>query len=318
MTVPVAPAIAAPAVSPYLHIDARFRRLVIGTARLDCLHTGSRWTEGPVWLSATQELVWSDIPNNRLLRWSEGAGAGVFRQPSDFNNGNTLDREGRIVGCLHGARAVVRTEHDGSITTLASHWQGKRLNSPNDVVVKSDGSIWFTDPDYGINSDYEGYRADTEIGACNVYRIDGANGELALVAGDMERPNGLAFSPDESKLYIADTGQTHREDGPHHIRVFDVTDGQRLTGGRVFATIDPGLADGFRLDERGNIWTSAGDGVHCYAPDGALLGKILVPEVVSNVTFGGPRGNRLFITATTSLYAVYLAVNGARRPASPG
>lgn len=301
--------------SPFQHLDPRFRRMVIDTARLDCLHTGNRWSEGPVWLAATQELIWSDIPNNRLMRWSEGAGAGVFRQPSNFNNGNTLDREGRIVGCLHGDRAVVRTEHDGSITTIASHWQGKRLNSPNDVVVKSDGSIWFTDPDYGINSDYEGYAAQTEIGACNVYRVDGQSGEMSIVSADMERPNGLAFSNDESQLYIADTGLTHREGGPHHIRVFDVVDGVKLRGGEVFATISPGLADGFRLDDRGNIWTSAGDGVHCYAPDGTLLGKILVPEVVSNVVFGGPRGNRLFITATTSLYAVYLAVNGAVRPA---
>ena len=300
--------------SPFRHLDDRFRRMVIDTARLDRLYTGCRWSEGPVWLAATEELIWSDIPNNRLMRWSEGAGAGVLRQPSQFNNGNTLDREGRIVGCLHGARSVVRTEHDGSITTLASHWQGKRLNSPNDVVVKSDGSIWFSDPDYGINSDYEGYQAETEIGACHVYRIDGDTGQLSMVSADLERPNGLAFSLDESQLYIADTGLSHRADGPHHIRVFDVVDGRHLRGGAVFATIDPGVADGFRLDHRGNLWTSAGDGVHCYAPDGTLLGKILVPEVVSNVVFGGLRGNRLFITATTSVYAVYLAVNGARRP----
>ncbi|MBP1316077.1 MULTISPECIES: SMP-30/gluconolactonase/LRE family protein [Herbaspirillum] len=300
--------------TPFQHLDPRFRRMVIDTAQVDRLYHGCRWAEGPVWLPATQELIWSDIPNNRLMRWSEGAGAGVFRQPSHFNNGNTLDREGRIVGCLHGGRAVVRTEHDGSITTLASHWQGKRLNSPNDVVVKSDGSIWFTDPDYGINSDYEGYQAESEIGACNVYRIDGDSGDISLVSSDLERPNGLAFSTDESRLYIADTGLTHRAGGPHHIRVFDVVEGATLKGGEVFATIDPGLADGFRLDAQGNIWTSAGDGVHCYAPDGTLLGKILIPEVVSNVVFGGPRGNRLFITATTSLYAVYLAVNGAVRP----
>jgi len=306
---------ALPAASPLLTIDPRFAALVIPSTRLDCLHTGSRWTEGPVYLPATDELIWSDIPNNRLLRWSEGAGGGVFRQPSGFNNGNTLDREGRIVSCLHGARAVVRTEHDGSRTVLASHWEGKRLNSPNDVVVKSDGSIWFTDPSYGIDSDYEGYRADSEIGGCHVYRVDGQSGELELVSGDFERPNGLAFSPDESRLYIADTGRTHRANGPHHIRVFDVIDGRTLSGGEVFAIVSPGLADGFRLDERGNVWTSAGDGVHCYAADGALLGKILVPEVVSNVCFGGPRLNRLFITATTSLYAIYLAVNGARRPA---
>lgn len=209
---------------------------------------------------------------------------------------------------------MVRTEHDGSRTVLASHWQGKRLNSPNDVVVKSDGSIWFTDPAYGIDSDYEGHKADSEIGGCHVYRIDGQSGQLTLVSDDFERPNGLAFSPDEKLLYIADTGRTHRPDGPHHIRVFEVGGDDRLGGGRVFATISPGLADGLRLDERGNVWTSAGDGVHCYAPDGSLLGKILVPEVVSNVCFGGPRNNRLFITATSSLYAIYLAVNGARRP----
>ncbi|WP_288408043.1 SMP-30/gluconolactonase/LRE family protein [uncultured Herbaspirillum sp.] len=308
------PSYVATAATPYEHLDPRFAALVVPSARLDCLHSGSRWTEGPVYLPATDEVIWSDIPNNRLMRWSEGAGTGTFRQPSDYNNGNTLDREGRIVGCLHGARAVVRTEHDGSRTVLASHWQGKRLNSPNDVVVKSDGSIWFTDPAYGIDSDYEGHKADSEIGGCHVYRIDGQSGQLALVSDDFERPNGLAFSPDEKLLYIADTGRTHRPDGPHHIRVFEVGGDDRLGGGRVFATISPGLADGLRLDERGNVWTSAGDGVHCYAPDGSLLGKILVPEVVSNVCFGGPRNNRLFITATSSLYAIYLAVNGARRP----
>ncbi|ALU90382.1 gluconolactonase [Herbaspirillum rubrisubalbicans M1] len=313
MSVP-SPSAAATAAAPYEHLDPRFAALVVPSARLDCLHSGNRWTEGPVYLPATDEVIWSDIPNNRLMRWSEGAGAGTFRQPSDYNNGNTLDREGRIIGCLHGARAVVRTEHDGSRTVLASHWQGKRLNSPNDVVVKSDGSIWFTDPSYGIDSDYEGHKADSEIGGCHVYRIDAQSGQLTLVSDDFERPNGLAFSPDEKLLYIADTGRTHRPDGPHHIRVFEVGGDDRLSGSRVFATISPGLADGLRLDERGNVWTSAGDGVHCYAADGSLLGKILVPEVVSNVCFGGPRNNRLFITATSSLYAIYLAVNGARRP----
>ncbi|HZG21494.1 MAG TPA: SMP-30/gluconolactonase/LRE family protein [Herbaspirillum sp.] len=300
--------------SPYDICDPRFTALIVPSARLDCLHGGSRWTEGPVYLPATDELIWSDIPNNRLLRWSEGTGAGVFRQPADYNNGNTLDREGRIVSCLHGTRAVVRTEHDGRRTVLASHWQGKRLNSPNDVVIKSDGSIWFTDPAYGIDSDYEGYRADSEIGGCHVYRIDGQSGELTRVCDDFERPNGLAFSPDEKRLYIADTGRTHRADGPHHIRVFQVGEHGQLSGGEVFAEIRPGLADGFRLDALGNVWTSAGDGVHCYAPDAVLLGKVRVPEVVSNVCFGGPRHNRLFITATTSLYAIYLAVNGALRP----
>jgi gluconolactonase len=295
--------------------DPRFRRMVVATTTIERLHTGCLWTEGPVYFPAADQLIWSDIPNNRLMRWVPQIGAGVFRYPSNFTNGGTLDREGRLVSCEHGGRRVVRTEHDGRLTVLASHWQGKRLNSPNDVVVKSDGSIWFSDPDYGINSNYEGYRADSEIGACNVYRIDGKSLELSIVADDFERPNGLAFSPDERLLYIADTGQTHREDGPHHIRVFDVSAAGKLSNGRVFAVIDPGLADGFRLDEHGNIWTSAGDGVHCYAPDGVLLGKIRLPEVVSNLCFGGARNNRLFITATTSVYAVYVAVNGAVRPA---
>jgi gluconolactonase len=223
-----------------------------------------------------------------------------------------VDRQGRLVTCEHGNRRVSRTEHDGSITVIASHYAGKRLNSPNDVVVKSDGSIWFTDPAYGIDSDYEGHKAESEIGACNVYRVDPGSGEIAIVADDFVRPNGLAFSTDETRLYIADTGATHQPDGPRHIRVFDVDDQGRLTGGRVFATCTEGLFDGFRLDETGRIWTSAGDGVHCYDPDGTLIGKILVPEIVANVVFGGRKRNRLFICATTSLYSILLPVNGAR------
>ncbi|MFL9925028.1 SMP-30/gluconolactonase/LRE family protein [Herbaspirillum lusitanum] len=300
--------------TPFEFHDPRFRRMVVATTTIERLYQGCLWAEGPVYLPATDELIWSDIPNNRMMRWAPEIGGGVFRRASDFTNGNTLDREGRIVSCQHGGRQVVRTEADGSITVLASHWQGKRLNSPNDVVVKSDGSIWFTDPDYGINSDYEGYKAESEIGACNVYRLDPATQELSIVASDFERPNGLAFSADESKLYIADTGLTHRAGGPHHIRVCDVIDGKRLGEGKLLAEINPGLADGFRLDSNGNIWTSAGDGVHCLSPEGELLGKIRIPEVVSNVVFGGPRNNRLFITATTSVYAVYVAVNGAQRP----
>ncbi len=293
--------------------DERFRRLVIPTARLEKLAEGCRWAEGPAYFPAGRYLVWSDVPNDRMLRYDETSDAvSVFRAPSHYSNGNTVDQRGRLVTCEHGARRVTRTEHDGTITVLASHYQGKRLNSPNDVVVKSDGSIWFTDPAYGIDSDYEGHKAESEIGACHVYRIDPHSGDVTIVASDFVRPNGLAFSPDETKLYVADTGATHVPDGPRHIRVFDVGRDGRLSGGEVFATCTSGLFDGFRLDEAGRIWTSAGDGVHCYDPDGTLIGKILVPEAVANVVFGGVKRNRLFICATTSLYAIMLPVNGAK------
>ena len=209
-----------------------------------------------------------------------------------------------------------RTEIDGARTVLADRYDGKRFNSPNDVVVKSDGSIWFSDPSYGIDSDYEGDAAPGEIGACNVYRIDPATGRVTVVAWDFVQPNGLAFSPDESILYIADTGITHRADGPHHLRRFKVSaDGRSISGGEVFATCPVGVYDGFRVDVDGNLWLSAGDGVHCHASDGALLGKILVPEAVANVCFGGPKLNRLFICATTSLYSVFLNARGALRQA---
>jgi gluconolactonase len=249
-----------------------------------------------------------------ILQWAEGLGVRVYRHPSNNSNGHTRDRQGRLVSCEHGARRVTRTEHDGSITVLADRYKGKRLNSPNDVVVKSDGSVWFTDPPYGIMSDYEGHKAKSEIGACNVYRIDPKSGDLAVVADDFNKPNGIAFSPDEQILYIADTGGSHDPDGEHHIRAFDVVGGKKLRNGWVFAEISPGMADGFRIDTDGNIWTSAGDGVHCFSPKGELLGKIRVPEAVSNVCFGGPKRNRLFITATTSLYAVYVGQVGAQRP----
>ena len=294
-------------------LDERFRRLVIPTARLETLAEGCRWAEGPAYFPAGRYLVWSDIPNDRMMRYDETSGAvSVFRAPSGYSNGNTVDRHGRLVTCEHGTRRVTRTEHDGTVTVLASHHQGKRFNSPNDVVVKSDGSIWFTDPAYGIDSDYEGHRADSETGGCHVYRIDPHSGDVSVVADDFARPNGLAFSPGEGLLYVADTGATHVLDGPRHIRVFDVSQDGRLSGGRVFATCTSGLFDGFRLDEAGRIWTSAGDGVHCYEPDGTLIGKILVPEAVANVVFGGVKRNRLFICATTSLYAVLLPVNGAK------
>jgi gluconolactonase len=296
-----------------ISLDERFQRLVISTARLEKLYEGCRWAEGPAYFPAGRYLVWSDIPNDRMLRYDETSGAvSVFRHPAGYTNGNTVDRQGRLISCEHGNRRVGRTEHDGSITVIASHYQGKRLNSPNDAVVKSDGSIWFTDPAYGIDSDYEGHKAESEIGACNVYRVDPHSGDIRIVADDFVRPNGIAFSPDERRLYVADTGATHVKDGPRHIRVFDVSDDGRLSGGKVFATSTAGLFDGMRLDEAGRIWTSAGDGVHCYDPDGTLLGKILVPEAVANVVFGGVKRNRLYICGTTSLYAIMLPVNGAK------
>lgn len=289
-------------------IRKEFSKLIVFHARLERLWTGGRWTEGPVFLPATRMLLWSDIPNDRMLRWVEGGDVTIYRQPSNNSNGNTLDREGRLITCEHGARRVTRTEIDGSITVLVDNYQGKKLNSPNDVVVKSDGSVWFTDPDYGITSDYEGGRDTSEIGKCLVFRLNPETKELTMVADDFEKPNGLAFSLDESVLYISDTG--HREGGPPHIRAFSVASDNTLSGGDVFAVVNPGASDGFRIDERGNMWTSAGDGVHCYSPNGELIGKILVPETVSNVCFGGAKNNRLFITATTSLYSVYLAVRG--------
>ena len=292
--------------------DVRFLYLTVGSSRLDRLYDGCRWAEGPVWFNDMGCLLWSDIPNQRILRWSEGAGVSVYRHQSNFSNGHTRDAQGRLVSCEHGTRRVTRTEIDGTVTILADAYKGKRLNSPNDVVVQSDGSIWFTDPTYGILSDYEGYRADPEQPVHGVYRID-PSGTITLVADDFAQPNGLVFSPDESKLYIADSAFSHDPSAPRHIRVFDVADGT-LGNPRVFAHIDNGLPDGIRVDVQGNLWSSAGDGVHCFAPDGTRLGKILVPEVVANLTFGGPRKNRLFIAATSSLYVIYVAATGAQRP----
>jgi gluconolactonase len=294
-------------------LDERFHRLVNSNARLERLYEGCRWAEGPAYFPAGRYVVWSDIPNDRMLRYDEMSNAvGLFRQPAGYSNGNTVDRQGRLVSCEHGNRRVSRTEHDGSITVIASHCDGKRLNSPNDVVVKLDGSIWFTDPSYGIDTDYEGHKAESEIGACHVYRVDALSGEIRIVADDFVRPNGIAFSLDERHLYVADTGASHVKDGPRHIRRFDIGDDGRLSGGDVFATCTSGVFDGFRLDDAGRIWTSAGDGVHCYHPDGTLIGKVLVPEVVANVVFGGPKRNRLYICGTTSLYAIAVQVNGAK------
>ena len=301
------------AAQDYETLDGRFSRLFNPTAHVHKLFTGCHWAEGPAYFPASRGLVWSDIPSNRLLRFDEGTGhAGPFREPSGHANGNTVDRQGRLVTCEHGGRRVSRTGHDGSVVTLADRYDGKRLNSPNDVVVKSDGSIWFTDPTYGIDSDYEGDRAESEIGASYVYRIDPATGAVTVAADDFVKPNGIAFSPDERQLYIVDTGRSHGAHFPAHMRVFDVSGDGRLLNGREFAACTAGFFDGFRLDEAGRIWTSAGDGVHCYDPDGTLIGKVRVPETVANVCFGGPKRNRLYICATTSLYAVFLFTNGAR------
>lgn len=301
--------------SDYDIIDPRFSALINGSAKLERLWTGGRWTEGPVYVPAARHVIWSDIPNNRVLRYDEvGGGTSIFEAPCGFHNGHTLDSEGRIIACEHGNRRVSRLEHDGNWRTLADRFDGRRLNSPNDVVVKSDGSIWFSDPSYGIDSDYEGYAAPSEIGASNVYRIDPVDGVVTLVASDLVQPNGLAFSTDETTLYISDTGATHVSGLPATIRAYPVSgDGRSLGQGTVFATCECGLFDGFRVDRNGNIFTSSGDSVRIYASDGMLIGRILVPEAVANVCFGGPRRNRLFITATSSLYAVYVKSGPAVR-----
>ena len=285
-------------------LDDRFRGCE-GDSTIGRLYTGCRWAEGPVYVPAGRYLVWSDIPNDRMLRWDETTGAvGVFRQPAGYANGGTLDVQGRLVSCEHGNRRVSRTEHDGSVTTIVDCFDGKRLNSPNDVVVRSDGSIWFTDPSYGIDSDYEGHKAESEIGACNVYRVDGVTGACHVVGDDFVRPNGLAFSRDESSLYIADTRAAH-------IRIFTVTPEGTLTNGRVFAECSEGVFDGIRLDTEGRVWAAAGPAVHCFHPDGTRIGRLGLPEPVSNLAFGGPKRNRLFITASTSLYSLLTTVNGA-------
>ncbi|MEM6322654.1 MAG: SMP-30/gluconolactonase/LRE family protein [Pseudomonadota bacterium] len=296
-------------------IDKRFTRYAMMNVHLETLYTGTRWAEGPAYFPAGKYLIWSDIPNDRLMRYDETSGAvSVFAAPCRNHNGHTVDAQGRLISCEHRGRCVSRVEADGSTTILADRFQGKRLNSPNDAIVKSDGSIWFSDPTYGIDSDYEGDKSDAELDGSYVYRIDPATGALSAVITDMVKPNGLAFSPDESLLYVADTGATHVEDGPRHIRVFSVGADGALSGGEIFATCDTGLFDGFRVDIHGNIWTSAGDGVHCYTPDGTLIGKILTGEVVANVEFGGIKRNRLFICATTTLRAVYLNTRAAPRP----
>jgi gluconolactonase len=296
-------------------LDPAFATYRLTLAAVERLATGFRWAEGPVWFGDGRFLLWSDIPNERILRWDEETGAvSVFRKPSNFANGNTRDRQGRLVTCEHGTRRVTRTEYDGAITVICDGFDGKRLNSPNDVVVTSDGSIWFTDPPFGILGHYEGHRAEPEL-PHNVYRVDGQTGRAAVVAGDIDRPNGLAFSPDESRLYVVECGTT-----PRRFRAFDVTgegEGTRLANDRVFIDAGPGgTPDGFRVDVDGNLWCGWGmgdglDGVTVFAPeDGRPVGRIVLPERCANLCFGGRKRNRLFMAASQSLYALYVNTQG--------
>ena len=295
--------------------DDRFKDLLLPDSKLEKLADGCIWAEGPVYFAEGDFVVWSDIPNNRMMKWSEAEGLSVFRQPSNYSNGNYLDHQGRLITCEHGGRRVSRTEHDGTVVALAEHYQGKRFNSPNDLVTKSDGTIWFTDPPYGILPETkEGYASESEIGGCHVYRLDVESGEITMVADDFDKPNGLAFSPDEARLYISDTGGSHTPNGPHHIRVFDVVDGKRLENGRLFKDIEPGLSDGFRFDKNAYLYTSSYDSIQVFTEAGDFLGKILVPEHIANCTFGGPDKNRLFITASSSLYAITLNTQGVQTP----
>jgi gluconolactonase len=293
-------------------VDPGFLRFRPGNAAVERLATGFRWCEGPVWFGDGRYLLWSDIPNNRILRWDEETGGvAVFRRPSNYANGNTRDRQGRLVTCEHDARRVTRTEYDGALTVLADRFEGKRLNSPNDVVVKSDDSIWFTDPPFGILANYEGHVAEPELGT-NVYRIDGRTGRLSVVTDEVPRPNGLCFSPDETRLYVVVSGATPRE-----IWVFDVVDGgARLANRKVWVDCGPGFPDGLRADREGNLWCGWGggpglDGVAVFDAAGALLGRILLPERCANLCFGGVKRDRLFMAASQSLYAVHVHAQGA-------
>lgn len=294
--------------------DPRFSKLFISHTKLEHLWTGAQWVEGPAYFPAARCLVFSDIPNDRMLRYDETNGVvSVFRSPSQNSNGNTVDHQGRLVTCEHRTRRVTRTAHDGSIVALATHFEGKRLNSPNDIIVKSDGSIWFSDPTYGIDTYYEGDVAVSELGRQCVYRLDPATGALTAMVTNCVQPNGLAFSPDETTLYVSDSGASHVPTQPRAIFAYDVGPDGTLANPRIFARLEDGLYDGLRCDVSGNIWTSAFRAIHCYAPDGTLIGALPMPERVSNLCFGGPKRNRLFITAQTSLYAVYVNTQGAVR-----
>lgn len=296
-------------------LDRRMRDLVLPGVALERLDDSSLWAEGPVYFPCGDYLLWSDIPNERILQWVPGLGVRVYSHRSNNSNGSTRDSLGRRITCEHLTRSVVRFEPDGSRTVLAATYSGKPLNSPNDVVVAPDNAVWFTDPSYGILSDYEGRRAVPEQAGCHVYRIDPATGEIEAKITDMRMPNGLAFRSDGTRLYVADSSYSHADDGHRHVIAFDIGEGGEVGEGRVFARIEHGVPDGLRLDEFDNVWVSSGRGIEVFAPDGTHLGVIHVPEPVANLTFGGPKNNRLFIAASTSLYAVYTAVRGAQRPA---
>jgi len=301
-------------------VDPRFEKYRVGSAAVERLYTGARWAEGPVWFADGRYLLFSDIPNNRMLRWLEDTGeVSVFRSPSNYSNGNYRDRQGRLLTCEHDSRRLTRTEYDDTITVLMDRFQDKRLNAPNDLAVHSDGAIWFSDPGYGIMSNYEGHKAPFELPA-NVYRLDPKTGQATVVASDMDKPNGLCFSPDEKKLYIVDSGVPRHPRDPRPIRVYDVDDGVRLKNGRLFVDMSPGTSDGIRCDVDGNLWSAAGwagesfNGVHVFAPDATLIGKIHLPETCANLCFGGAKKNRLFMAASQSLYAVYVDAQGAQTP----
>ncbi|MBI4608678.1 MAG: SMP-30/gluconolactonase/LRE family protein [Candidatus Rokubacteria bacterium] len=292
-------------------IDPSFARYRLALSRVEQIATGFRWCEGPVWFGDGRYLLWSDIPNNRIMRWDEETGAvSMFRKPSNFANGLTRDRQGRLLTCEHGTRRVTRTEPDGRITVIADRFEGKPLNSPNDIVCKSDGSIWFTDPPFGILGFYEGYVAKVEL-PTNVYRVDGRSGQITMAVGDVNRPNGLCFSPDESKLYIVEGGVT-----PRIIHAFDVDGGTRLTNKRPVVNAGPGTPDGLRCDVDGNLWVGWGmgqeglDGIHVFNPDGKLIGRIDLPARCANLCFGGPQRNRLFMCGSTAMYSLYVNTQG--------
>jgi gluconolactonase len=303
------------ALAEYSVLDARMRGLIVGSAHLERLDGSSRWAEGPVYFPLGDYLLWSDIPNNRVLQWAEGLGVRVYSHHANNCNGSTRDAMGRRLTCEHLTRSIVRFEPAGASTTLAAAHDGRRLNSPNDVIVASDGAVWFTDPCYGIISDYEGRRAPLEQSGCYVYRIDPVTGAVEAKITTLRMPNGLALSPDERTLYVADSSRSHDEDGLHHVFAYPLNDRTELREGRSIIAIEDGVPDGLRVDEKGNLWVSSARGVEVFAADGVPLGVLHVPETVSNLTFGGPKNNRLFITATTSVYAVYTAVCGTERPA---
>ena len=289
--------------------DDRFRRMILGNARLEVLGEGFGWTEGPVWFAEHAMLVFSDVPGNREWCWRESAGVTVYRAPSDHANGHARDRQGRLLTCSHGRRAVLRRERDGSETVLAAHYQGRRLNSPNDIACHADGSVWFTDPTYGIETDFEGTKAASE-NAPAVYRIDASGGDPVAMISHLPGPNGLAFSPDARRLYVSETGDQFAAQPRRSLRCFAIGDDGAIGKETEFPTVAPGYCDGMVIDAAGHLWLSAGDGVHCHAPDGTLLGRIHTPATVANLCFGGRELARLFLCAGHSLLAIDVNTRG--------